>query len=103
MVVATDLEQLLAPANLIPAGPLVPARRLISAMEPVPTKPLLPACRLIPPLQLVPALLWASGDRSTPVSGTVPGQPEGGPFRPTGKCCNVQSQAANGTCRSLRG
>jgi hypothetical protein len=63
MVMAADLEQLLAPADLIPAGPLVPARRLISAMDLVPANPPLPACRLIPPLQLVPALL--SGQRVT--------------------------------------
>jgi hypothetical protein len=58
-----DLEQLPAPADLIPAGPLVPARRLISAMELVPANPPLPSGRLIPPLQLVPALL--SGQRAT--------------------------------------
>jgi hypothetical protein len=58
-----DLEQLLAPANLIPAGPLGPARRLISPMDLVPANPPLPAFRLIPPLQLVPALL--SGQRAT--------------------------------------
>jgi hypothetical protein len=52
-----DLKQFLAPADLIPAGPLVPARRLISAIKLVPANPPLPACRLIPPLQLVPALL----------------------------------------------
>jgi hypothetical protein len=59
---AADLEQLLAPADLIPAGPLVPARRLISAMQLVPADPPLRACRLIPPLQLVPVLL--SGQRA---------------------------------------
>jgi hypothetical protein len=63
MVIGADLEPLLAPADLIPAGPLVPARRLISAMDLVPANPPLPACRLIPPIQLVPALL--SGHRAT--------------------------------------
>lgn len=52
-----DLEQLLAPADLIPARPLVPARRLISAIDLVPANPPLPACRLVPARQLVPALL----------------------------------------------
>jgi ATP-dependent DNA ligase len=43
MVMAADLEQLLAPADLIPAGPLVPARRLISAMDLRPIR----HCRLV--------------------------------------------------------
>jgi hypothetical protein len=58
---AADLAQLLAPANLVPARPPVPARRLISAMDLVPANPPLPARRLIPPLRLVPALLSGSG------------------------------------------
>jgi hypothetical protein len=61
---SADLEQVLAPANLIAAGPLVPARRLITPMDLVPANPPPPACRLVPALQLVPALLsgqWATG------------------------------------------
>jgi hypothetical protein len=49
--------------DLIPAGPLVPARRLISAMDLVPANPPLPACRLVPARQLVPVLL--SSQRAT--------------------------------------
>jgi hypothetical protein len=65
---AADLEQLLAPGDLIPAGALVPARRPISAMGLVPANPPLPACRLVPTRQLVPALLllrhaWADVQR----------------------------------------
>jgi hypothetical protein len=52
-----DLEQVLAPADLIPAGPLVPARQLISAMGLVMANPPLPACRLVP-ARLAFALIW---------------------------------------------
>jgi hypothetical protein len=40
---SADLEQLLAPDDLIPAGPLVPAGRPISALDLVPVNPALPA------------------------------------------------------------
>jgi hypothetical protein len=50
-----DLEQLPSPGDLIPAGPLVLTRRLISAMGLVPANRPLPACRLVPPLRLVQA------------------------------------------------
>jgi hypothetical protein len=63
MVISVDLEQFLAPADLIPAGPLVLAHRPISAMQLVRANPPLPACRLIPARQLVPALLF--GQRAT--------------------------------------
>jgi hypothetical protein len=56
VVTVTNLEQLLSPAGLIQVRPLVPARRLVSAMDLVLTNPPLPACRLIPARQLVPAL-----------------------------------------------
>jgi hypothetical protein len=39
VIVPPGLEQLLAPANLIPAGPLVPARRLVSPLTPEPVCP----------------------------------------------------------------
>ena len=47
---AADLEQLLAPASLIPAHPPVPARRLVEAIQLVPAEAALPACRLVPAL-----------------------------------------------------
>jgi hypothetical protein len=56
-VLAPDLKQLLAPANLISALPLVPALQPLSAMQLVPANPPLAARRLIPALPLVPALL----------------------------------------------
>lgn len=54
---APGLEQLLAPAKLISALPLVPAYQPVSAMQLVPANPPLAARRLIPALPLVPALL----------------------------------------------
>ena len=45
------------PGFLYDLIPLVPARRLISAIDLVPANPPLPAGRPIPPLQLVPSLL----------------------------------------------
>ena len=58
---APGLEQLLAPANLIAALPLVPAHQPLSAMQLVPADPPLAAWRLIPALPLVPALLSGEG------------------------------------------
>jgi hypothetical protein len=52
-----DLKQLLVPANLIAALPLVPAHQPVSAMQLVPANLPLAARRLIPVLPLVPALL----------------------------------------------
>jgi hypothetical protein len=69
-----DLEQLLAPGDLIAARPLVPASRLVSATDLVPADPSPLAGRLIPPLRLVPALL--------PATMPSPGRPDGG--RPWG-------------------
>jgi hypothetical protein len=78
---AVDLEQFLAPRDPIPAGPLVPERRLAPPMHPVPAEAPPPACRLVPALQPVPALPLpqptGSDDRSTPASGPDPGQPAG--------------------------
>jgi hypothetical protein len=54
---ALDLEQVLAPADLIPALPLVSAHQPVSAMQLVRANPPLAACRLIPAFPLVPALL----------------------------------------------
>jgi len=56
-VIAPDLKQLLAPANLIAALPLVPAHQPLSAMQLVSANPPLAAHHLIPALPLVPALL----------------------------------------------
>ena len=52
-----DLQRLLAPGNLVPAGPLVPADGLIATRPLIPAEPPLPAARLVAPLELVPALL----------------------------------------------
>jgi hypothetical protein len=54
-----DLEPLLAPGDLIPAGPLVPARRLISAMDLVPDNPPLPPHALSTP-RVPPGPTWTA-------------------------------------------
>ena len=54
---APDLKQLLAPADLIAALPLVPVLQPLSAMQLVPANLPLAARCLIPALPLVPALL----------------------------------------------
>jgi hypothetical protein len=65
---AADLEQLLAPAMLVPVLPLVPARRLIPDLDLVPANPPLPSRRLVPsfnrsPLSGLPHTLTASSER----------------------------------------
>ena len=60
-MLAPDLKQLLAPANLISALPLVPAHQPVSTMQLVPANPLLAARCLIPALPLVPVLLGGEG------------------------------------------
>jgi hypothetical protein len=55
--VTCDLEELLAPGDLIPAGPLVAAGRLIPAGPLVAAETPVPAARVVAPLKLVPALL----------------------------------------------
>jgi hypothetical protein len=52
-----DLEKLLSPRCLIPAGALVPASGLIPARPVVAAEPPVPSAHLVPPLQLVPVLL----------------------------------------------
>jgi hypothetical protein len=60
-----DLEPLLAPADLIPVGPLVPARRLRYNSFPLKRR-----SRLVAWSQRV-RLPTSSNDRSTPASGLI--------------------------------
>jgi hypothetical protein len=72
--VTYDLEKLLAPGDLIPAWPLVPAGGLIPARPLVAAETPLPPAHVIPALEPVPALLLrqvASADAEVPVPAMV--------------------------------
>ena len=92
-------EQLLAPADPIPARPLVPALRLVSAMHPVPANPPLPAC---PFNSFLISCLARPDDCSTAESGSVPCQPDGVGLGPRGSSfsfdhpCRVQGSLRGG-------